>query len=105
MNMNNNKNELYSPAYKCRMCGKIIVVDGWSLDDERDAAFAIGIPREDFSRERVAAVFGNRRPVFFPDFQKSGLNKETVHICEDGSLGMVELVGMKRFMKTQEQKS
>ena len=87
------REESFSPADKCRMCGKVFVHSG-RLDGERKAATLVGISEDDFSAERVRAFFERREPVFIPD---KFIFASVVHICDDGSLGVADIIGMKRF--------
>ena len=95
------ENKRFVPAYKCRMCGKIFIMDQWSSDDDKRAADYIGIGQDDYRCEFVSASFNEREPVFSPNSKNALAEKEKAHICEDGSLGIGKLAGMKCIVKDE----
>ena len=93
------RNKRFIPAYKCGMCGKIFTLDRWDCDDEKRAADYIGIDQNDYRCEVIRAPFDKREPVFSLNSKNSLAEEEKAHICEDGSLGIGKLSGMKCIAK------
>lgn len=95
------RNKRFIPAYKCGMCGKFFIMDHWSSDDDKSAADYIGIDKTDYRCEVVNASFNEREPVFSLNSKNALAEKEKAHICEDGSLGIGKLAGMKCIVKDE----
>jgi hypothetical protein len=82
--MNNNENGHYMPIYMCKLCGEILIGMTEKITDKH---LAIGI---------TDAVGCLGKGVF------PYTRRKTPHTCDDGSVGIAELIGMKYF---KEQKS
>lgn len=95
------ENKRFVPAYKCVMCGKFFIMDYWSSDDDKRAADYIGIGQNDYRCEVVSASFNEREPVFSLNSKNAVAEGERAHICEDGSLGIGKLAGMKCVAKRE----
>lgn len=82
--MNNDENGYYMPIYMCKLCGEILVGVKEKIADKH---LAISI---------TDAVGCLGKGAF------SCVRRKTPHTCDDGSIGIADLIGMKYF---EEQKS
>lgn len=78
----NNKKGYYMPMYRCKLCGEALV---GIVNKPTDEKMAISITDSACCDAGYLSVFKKKRS----------------HICDDGSVGIAELIGMKYF-KEQE---
>ena len=77
--MNNDENGYYMPIYMCKLCGEILVGVKEKITDKH---LAISI---------TDAVGCLGKGAF------SCVRRKTPHTCDDGSIGIADLIGMKYF--------
>ena len=82
--MNNDENGYYMPIYMCNHCGEILVCEKVKNTDKH---------MENSITEAVGCLGKGAFPY---------VRRKTPHTCDDGSIGIADLIGMKYF---EEQKS